>query len=197
MLGVVLGGWCCDGGLSPDRVAAGIPYPVEVRPVDDSGEGRAAQQHKPDLETCQQSRCAAPIVDHLLRNWTTSTSRPSGGGAVLLGCYYSLVSRGAALHADRPCDSVAELLRGVDHRSPAARLDCLEVAAVDFLVLVVSPRQSYSAPTPLLRRLTLFLGRRRPWIEANSVEEYVTRNRRRIVVGVDWRHSHRSQSSLH
>ena len=51
-----------------------------------------------DLVTRGQSGCAAWIIDRLLRGWTASRSRPSGAGAaVFLGCYYSLVSRGAAL----------------------------------------------------------------------------------------------------
>ena len=55
-----------------------------------------------------------------------------GGGRVPGVLLLSRFSRRCA-HADRPCGSVAELLRDVDRRSAAARLDCLEVAAVNFI----------------------------------------------------------------
>jgi len=86
-------------------------------------------------------------------------------------------------------------LRGADHRSPAARLDCIDVAsAADGGGRTPTSFRSArlvekSTLRPRLRRLVVSLGRRRPWIEANSVEECETGNRRRIALGADWRRS--------
>ena len=154
----------------------------------------ATSTQRPALRLTRNGR-AAPIIDRLLRHASADGSRSSRSRGVAGPPTTRQVAERAVQHADRPCESWAELLRGADHRSPAARLDCLDVASAagGGGRTPTSFRSAWLVVESTLRwrpcRLAVSPGGRRPWIEVNLVEEFETGNRRRIAVGVDWRRS--------